>query len=300
MRKAHRGISRIDALAAGTGGTKRVDANILGFELDLHLIGFRQHGHRDRGGVDAPLLLCLRHTLDPMHAAFVLQLAVNPFAADQRSDIFQTAYRGFARRSYFHLPSAGFREARIHAEDFFGEQSGFVAAGSGANFEHDVAFVVGIFRQQQNLQLFFDLGQLRRQFQNLVGRHLAEIGVGFILHPLRFGQVLADLFPLPIFRDRFFQIVAGFRDLAVLRGIVEDRGVHHLRGQLFKAPLNPVQSMLIVHAQAIISSPPCLASSAIAPFKAWIATAACESSGGLVVMRWSHRPGVLSIPISVP
>ena len=32
---------------------------------------------------------------------------------------------------------------------------------------------------------------------------------------------------------------------------------------------------------ATTSSPPCLASSSIAPFKAWIATAACESSGGL-------------------
>ncbi len=100
--------------------------------------------------------------------------------------------------------------------------------------------VVGIFGQQQNLQLFFDLGQLRRQLQNFVGRHLAQIGVGFVLHPLRFGQMLVDRFPLPIFRDRFFQVVARFGDFAVLRGIVEDRGVRHLRGQLFKAPLDPV------------------------------------------------------------
>ena len=39
------------------------------------------------------------------------------------------------------------------------------------------------------------------------------------------------------------------------------------------------------------SSPPCLASSAMAPSSAWIATAACSSDGGLVVMRCSPQAG---------
>ena len=39
------------------------------------------------------------------------------------------------------------------------------------------------------------------------------------------------------------------------------------------------------------SSPPCDSSSAMAPSRAWMATAAWSSAGGLVVMRCSHRPG---------
>ena len=39
------------------------------------------------------------------------------------------------------------------------------------------------------------------------------------------------------------------------------------------------------------SSPPCLASSAMAPSSARMATAACSSEGGLVVMRCVHKPG---------
>ena len=63
------------------------------------------------GSVHAPLLLGCRHALHAMHAAFVLQLAVDLVAADQRDDFLQAADGRFAGRRDFHLPAAAFRRS---------------------------------------------------------------------------------------------------------------------------------------------------------------------------------------------
>ena len=56
-----------------------------------------------------------------------------------------------------HAPAAGFRIAGIHPEQIAGKQRRFVTAGTGAHFNKRVAFIVRIARQQQNLQLLFQL-----------------------------------------------------------------------------------------------------------------------------------------------
>ena len=156
VRDAHRGVRRVHRLAAGAGRAERVDAQIFGFDLDVDVFGFGQHGDRDGRGVDASLLLGGGHALHAVHAAFVFQLREDAVAFDDGDDFFQAAGGRFRRRKHFDLPALRFGIARVHAEDFGGEERGFVPAGAGANFEDDVFLVVGIFGQQQNFQIFFD------------------------------------------------------------------------------------------------------------------------------------------------
>jgi hypothetical protein len=61
---------------------------------------------------------------------------------------------------------------------FGGEQRGFVAAGAGADFEHHVLFVVGIFGQQQDLDLLLDARQFRLQARHFFFGHGAQFGIG--------------------------------------------------------------------------------------------------------------------------
>ena len=79
---AHRGIGRVHRLSTRTGGTERVNPDVLGRNRDFHFVRFRQHGDRNRRSVDAPLRFRLRHALHAMHAGFVLQLAENFLTAD--------------------------------------------------------------------------------------------------------------------------------------------------------------------------------------------------------------------------
>ena len=73
-------------------------------------------------------------------------------------------------------------KAGVHAEDFGGKERGLVSAGAGADFEDDVLFVVGIFGQQQDLDLFFDGGFARLECGDLFLGHGAQVGVGLGQH----------------------------------------------------------------------------------------------------------------------
>src|SRR5882762_6707801 len=77
VRDAHGGIGGVHGLAAGTGGTEGVDAQIFGFDFDVDVVGFREHGYGCGGGVDAALLLGGGDALHAVHAAFVFQFGID-------------------------------------------------------------------------------------------------------------------------------------------------------------------------------------------------------------------------------
>ena len=156
MRDAHGGVGGVDGLSAGTGRAEGIDAQILGFDFDVDVVGFGKDRDRRGGSMNAALRFRGRNALHAMHAAFVFQLGIDFVAGNGHDDFFQAAERRRRTFENFHFPALRFRVARVHAEKFGGEESRFVAAGSGANFHDDVLVVVGIFRQQQKLQFAFD------------------------------------------------------------------------------------------------------------------------------------------------
>src|SRR5579859_896519 len=85
-------VSRIYRLAARTRRTERIDAQVLGFNLDVNVFGFWQDSYCYGRGVDAALLLGCRHALNAMHAAFILQSRVNAFAFYDGDNFLQPAY----------------------------------------------------------------------------------------------------------------------------------------------------------------------------------------------------------------
>ena len=105
--------------------------------------------------MDAPLLLRGGNALHAVHAAFILQPAVNLPSFDQRNHLLQPAHRGNARGQFFHPPTLRLGVACVHAKHFLGEECGLVATRPGADFQDHVFFVVGIARQQQDFQFFF-------------------------------------------------------------------------------------------------------------------------------------------------
>ena len=88
-------VSRVHRLAAGTGRTERIDAQVFGFDLDVDVFGFGKNGDRHGRGVDASLLLGRGNTLHAMHTAFVFELGKNAVAFDDGDDFLQPAGRRF-------------------------------------------------------------------------------------------------------------------------------------------------------------------------------------------------------------
>ncbi len=61
-------------LAACAGRAHRIDADILGADLDVDVFGLGQNGDRSRGRMNTPLRFGRGHPLDAVHAGFEFQL----------------------------------------------------------------------------------------------------------------------------------------------------------------------------------------------------------------------------------
>src|SRR5260370_25269523 len=212
VRDTHCGIGGVGGLAAGTGRTKGVDAQVFGFDFDVDFVGFREHRNGGRGRVNAALLLGGRNTLHAVHTAFVFQLGIHFVALNRSDDFFDSALR--RRRAFedFDFPALRFGVARIHAEEIAGEKSGFVAAGARANFDDNALFVVGIFREKQELELALDSFLACRELLFLVVGELLHFRVvGFEVHLVRAGEIFFDLLVFAMLGDNLleFSVLLG-------------------------------------------------------------------------------------------
>ena len=108
-------IHLVDVLPARTPGACRLDLDVLGPDVDSHVINLRHHRHRSRAGVHAPLSLRRRHALfktgggrlqgtgvGGVVVSFVLRclLAIRPSVACRfRDELQDQGERGGARES---------------------------------------------------------------------------------------------------------------------------------------------------------------------------------------------------------
>ena len=122
---------------------------------DVDLLRLGQHRDRRGRGVDAAGRLGIGHALHPMHARFEFQLGKRAAAADLGDDFLVAAHRAFARGDDLDLPALLGGIALVHAEQIAGEQRSLVAAGAGADFQHDVALVHRVLGQERETQLLF-------------------------------------------------------------------------------------------------------------------------------------------------
>ena len=191
---AHRRIGLVDVLAACTRCAESVDAHFRRIQHHVvDLVDFRHYGDGARRCMDASLRFGDRHTLHAVPARLEFEPRIDALADDAGDDFLVTTEVRFVGRDDFDLPALALGVARIHAEEITGKQRRLVAAGAGPDFEHDVLVVVGIFRQQEFLQVEFDLRQPRLggfdfffgQFGHLphrrIGQHLlpgSQIGLG--------------------------------------------------------------------------------------------------------------------------
>src|SRR5438477_8671315 len=115
VRDPYRRIGGIHRLPTWAGGAERIDAQVLGFDLDVYIFGFRQHSYRYSGSMHPPLLLGRWHTLHAVNATFILELRIYAIAFNDRDYLLQSANGGFGSRKHLHFPALRFRIPCIHA-----------------------------------------------------------------------------------------------------------------------------------------------------------------------------------------
>jgi hypothetical protein len=209
--------------AAGAGRTERIDAQIFGFDLDVDVLGFGQHGDRYSRSVDTSLLLGGGNALHAVDSAFILELREDAVAFDDGDDFFQASGGRFGGGEHFDLPALGLGIAGVHAEDFGGEECGLVASSAGADFQDDVLVVVGILGEEQHFQICLDCTDARLklgQFVLGVGAHLRILFVGE--HGFAVGDAFRQILVLAVFFDNGRDFGVGLGSLLVFPRVARD------------------------------------------------------------------------------
>ena len=120
------------------------------------------------------------HALHAVHAALVLETAVDPVPADRDDRLLHAAAGRLRDRERLELPATPLGVARVHAQQVGREERGLVPAGAGADLEHHVLVVVGILGHQQQPELPLERRDLRLEARELDARQLAHLGVGIV------------------------------------------------------------------------------------------------------------------------
>ena len=202
MRDAHGRVGGVHGLPAGPAGTEYVDAKIFVFDLQIDFFCFRQNGDGRSGRVNSPLRFGGRDALHSMDTALAAHFAERARALDLENRFLHAAELCVGEREEFDLPPFALHVARVHAEEFTGEERGFVATGTRADLDDGVAIVVErIVREEERLEFFFELHD--------GGREAAELGLrlGGHLGVVNADEELADfreLVIVPVERCRLF------------------------------------------------------------------------------------------------
>jgi hypothetical protein len=170
-----------------------------------------------------------------MDATLVLHFAVNALAFDQSDDFLEATDSGRTGGHDIHSPVLPFGISRIHAKHIGDKQPSFIAAGSGTNFENDIAFVVRILRQQQQLQIGLAHGEALIECRQFLFGHRLHFGieVGLAKHGLGVGETCHQRLVFGILRSNFAVVAVRFRDLLIALAVGCNFRVGELQVQFF-------------------------------------------------------------------
>src|SRR5688500_10756794 len=97
--------------------------------------------------MDAAAAFRCRYALHTVNTTFVFELAIDALAFDQRDDFLVSSYPGRIGGHDLHAPPLRLSIARIHSENVGCKKCRFITAGARADFQDNVALIVGILRK---------------------------------------------------------------------------------------------------------------------------------------------------------
>ena len=150
-------------------------------------------------------------------------------------------------RHHLELPAVTLGELAVHPEQLGRKQRRFVAARAGADLEHDVPFVVRIFRDEEDLQIGDERFAAGDQAFELFLRQLAHVRIGAGGELFGLGDVARDGLVLAEALDGRFDFRERLRVLPVDGRIALDLGRADEPEQLLVLLFNGGQLINHVH-----------------------------------------------------
>ena len=142
----------VNVLTACAGSTVNLHLNIRRIDLHIHLFHLRQHRNGGSGSVDTAAGFCFRYTLHTMDTGFIFHTGVSTPTVDDKIRFLDAAQFRFIVVHQFDAPVHAGSVHAVHTEQTVGKQGAFLTANTTADLHNDAFFVIGVFRQQQDLE----------------------------------------------------------------------------------------------------------------------------------------------------
>ena len=198
MHNAHGRIRAVDVLSARASRAVGIDTQIVGVDFHLYVVHFGHDGNRRCRCMNAPAAFGFGHALHAVRAAFIFQAGIRALARNHHRKLLHAAQLREICVQLFGFPAACVGIMGIHSRQLRGKERRFLAAGARTDFNDDVAVVVWILGQEQQLQFALKRFLLRLQLAQLFLGHVAQI------------RILEHLFRLfHIFQHGFIPAVGG-------------------------------------------------------------------------------------------
>ena len=234
MRDPHGRVGGVDGLAARARRALDVDPEVAGLvDLHLDLVHLGQDDDGRSARVDAAAGLRRRDALHAMDAALELEPAVGAVAGDLEDRLLDAADAGLVEAHEVRVEPVLQGIPGVHPQELGREQRRLLAAGAGPDLHDDVAVVVGIARDERDLEILDEPRLPGLELRDLVAGHrlhlLVRLGVE---HVAGAGQLLADVAQLPVRGDDRLQAGQLPPQPAQLVGIREHLGRSQLAADL--------------------------------------------------------------------
>ena len=167
--------------------------------------------------MDAPLTFGCRHALHAVTAGLELELGIGALADDADNDLLVAAELAVVLGDDLRLPAVVFGIAQVHAQKVARKEGGLVAACARTDFKEDVAAVVGVLGQKQDLKLVLDDFEFLLGLQNLLLSERLHFGV--LKHSLSSADVHVDGLELEMLLHDGLNVGTLLRECAKLRHV---------------------------------------------------------------------------------
>src|SRR5665811_1634351 len=84
-------ICRVNRLTAVSTGPESINLEVVLFNLDIFLLGFRHDSNSSGGSVDSSLALCHRYSLHTMHTRLIFELSISFITSDVKDNFLKSA-----------------------------------------------------------------------------------------------------------------------------------------------------------------------------------------------------------------
>ena len=162
-----------------------------------------------------PWRLGHRHPLHAVGATLVLQPRPHAVALHEEGDVAVAPEIGRLATQDLELPAPLGCVPAVHLEQVAGEEVGLLAPLGASDLDDHVAALVGVLRQQQQLDLLVEAGDVGLGRVDLATQQLTVVGIGVSVHLLGRRQVVAGLTELAGARHDRVELLVALGHLGV-------------------------------------------------------------------------------------